>query len=91
MKYNRKLYIMVRRDILFKGEIRMIFKVLYQENPEEVALREHTKALYVEADTVRDVRHKLKDRNILIEFIQPLTGNFLEFEQQNEIFKLENV
>lgn len=91
MKKQWKLYIMVRRDILFKGEIRMIFKVLYQENPEEVAFREHTKALYIEADSVYDVRQKLQERDILIEFIQPLTGKFLEFEQQNEDFKLENV
>lgn len=67
----------------------MIFKVLYQENPDETPVREHTKSLYIEADSEKDVRIKLKDRNINIEFIQLLTEAHLEYEKTSENFKLE--
>lgn len=68
----------------------MIYKVYYQENPEEVAVRENTKSLYVEANSEREVREYLKDRKILIEYIQLLEGNCLEYEQNSPNFKLEN-
>lgn len=68
----------------------MIYKVYYQENPEEVAVRENTKSLYVEANSEREVREYLKDRKILIEYIQLLEGNYLEYEQNSPNFKLEN-
>ncbi len=38
----------------------MIFKVFYQEKMTEVPVRENTKVLYLEADSERDVRAKLK-------------------------------
>lgn len=69
----------------------MIYKVLYQENPEFVPVRENTKALYLEAESEREVRKKLANRNILIEFIQPITGKHLEYEQKSENFKLEQI
>ncbi|GEN57511.1 UPF0356 protein YkzG [Halolactibacillus alkaliphilus] len=69
----------------------MIFKVLYQELASEVPVRENTHALYIEASNERDVRFKLKDRTINIEFIQPLEGEHLVYEQQSEDFKLETL
>lgn len=69
----------------------MIYKVLYQENPHQVPVRENTKALYLEAESEKEVRKKLADRDILIEFIQPITGKFLEYEQKSENFKLEQI
>lgn len=69
----------------------MIFKVLYQDTANEVPVRERTKALYLEADSVRDVRQKLRDREINIEYIQELDEAHLEYEKQSEDFKLENV
>ncbi|MCF6136933.1 DNA-dependent RNA polymerase subunit epsilon [Pseudalkalibacillus berkeleyi] len=67
----------------------MIFKVFYQENLQEVPVREATKSLYMEADSVQAVRAKLADRNYNIEFVQSVTGSHLEYEQQSEDFELE--
>lgn len=69
----------------------MIFKVIYQESRLEVPVRERTKSLYVEADSEKDVRIKLSDRNYNIEFIQPLDDAHLEYEKQSEDFKVETV
>ncbi|WP_018662971.1 DNA-dependent RNA polymerase subunit epsilon [Heyndrickxia acidiproducens] len=66
----------------------MIYKVYYQENIEEVPVRENTKTFYMEAASERDVRQKLKDRQINIEYIQLLEGKYLEYEKQQENFKL---
>ncbi|UOQ43195.1 DNA-directed RNA polymerase subunit epsilon [Halobacillus salinarum] len=69
----------------------MIFKVLYQELAKEVPVRERTQALYVEADTERQVRKKLASKNINIEYIQVLDEDHLAYEKQSEDFSLENV
>ncbi|WP_067839837.1 DNA-dependent RNA polymerase subunit epsilon [Amphibacillus sediminis] len=69
----------------------MIFKVLYQEHASEIPVRENTHRLYYEAENERQVRSELKDRNINIEFIQPLEGEHLAYEKQSEDFKVENV
>ncbi|UJZ88321.1 DNA-dependent RNA polymerase auxiliary subunit epsilon family protein [Heyndrickxia coagulans] len=66
----------------------MIYKVYYQENPEEIPVRENTKTLYIEAGSEREVRQKLKDRRINIEYIQLLEGKYLEYEKQQDNFKL---
>jgi len=64
----------------------MIFKVYYQESIKQVPVREKTKTVYVEGDSEKDVRNKLADRPYNIEFVTPVTGAFLEYEQQNEDF-----
>lgn len=69
----------------------MIYKVLYQESPETAPVRERTKSLYVEAESEREVREKLIDRNINIEFIQQLDDIHLAYEQKSENFKIESV
>lgn len=69
----------------------MIFKVLYQELPDEIPVRERTKSLYIEADSERNVRQKLADRNYNIEFIQKLDDAHLEYEKQSELFEVESV
>lgn len=66
----------------------MIFKVLYQENLYEVPVREHTKVLYIKGESTREVRQKLADRKINIEYVQPLDEAHLEYEQKNEDFKV---
>ncbi|UAC49237.1 DNA-dependent RNA polymerase auxiliary subunit epsilon family protein [Bacillus aquiflavi] len=68
----------------------MIYKIFYQEIKNEVPVREKTKAFFffLEASSEREVRLKLKDRSINIEFIQPVEGAFLEYERQNEDFKV---
>lgn len=69
----------------------MIYKVFYQEKAEQVPVRENTKTLYVEADSEREVRKKLADRKIMIEFIRSVDGEYLTYEQQSPNFKVENL
>ncbi len=69
----------------------MIYKVYYQENVLEVPVRENTKSMYIEADSVREVRQLLKDRDLNIEYIQLLEGKHLEHEQASTHFELEQV
>jgi DNA-dependent RNA polymerase auxiliary subunit epsilon len=68
----------------------MIFKVFYQEKLTEVPTRESTKSLYIEADSVQDARRKLADRKYNIEFVQEISGKFLEYEKQSNQFEVEN-
>ncbi|SEB11269.1 DNA-dependent RNA polymerase auxiliary subunit epsilon [Thalassobacillus cyri] len=69
----------------------MVYKVLYQELPDEVPVRERTKSMYVEAETERKVREQLSDRGINIEYIQVLDEDHLNYEQQTkDDFKVEN-
>ncbi|HEX6595255.1 MAG TPA: DNA-directed RNA polymerase subunit epsilon [Bacillota bacterium] len=69
----------------------MIFKVFYQELRDEFPVRERTKTLYIEADSTREVRKQLSDRNYNIEYIQAIDGAHLDFEKQSEDFELETV
>jgi DNA-dependent RNA polymerase auxiliary subunit epsilon len=66
----------------------MIYKVYFQQHVREVPVREKTKTVYVNADSERDVRIKLKERDMNIEFIQKVDGAFLDYEQQNEDYKV---
>jgi len=68
----------------------MIYKVLYQEQINEVPVREHTKSLFIEANSEKEVREILKDRNYNLEYIHPIEGAHLEYEKQSEAFKVEN-
>ena len=67
----------------------MIFKVFYQESKAEVPVRECTNSLYMEAESEREVRQKLKDQPYNIEFVQQLEGAFLEYEQNHHSVELE--
>lgn len=69
----------------------MIYKVLYQETKYEVPVRESTKATYLEAESEREVRAKLADRGWNIEYVEGLEGNYLEYEQRSDDFKVEQV
>ena len=69
----------------------MIYKVYYQENMQQVPVRENTRSMYIEADSERSVREKLKERNYSIEFVQLLEGAHLEHEQAAPYFELEQV
>ncbi len=66
----------------------MIFKVYYQESNQEVPVREKTKTLFMKGESVRDVRAKIADRGINVEFVQEVKGAYLDYEQQNEDFKV---
>lgn len=69
----------------------MIYKVYYQENVLQVPVRENTMSLYLEAESERSVREKLKERKFNIEYIQVLEGKHLEHEQASPSFQLEQV
>ncbi|OIJ18711.1 hypothetical protein BKP45_15615 [Anaerobacillus alkalidiazotrophicus] len=69
----------------------MIYKVLFQEKITEVPVREKTQSIYVEASSEMEVRQKLASKVYNIEFVLPVTGEYLEFEKQNENFKVENI
>jgi DNA-dependent RNA polymerase auxiliary subunit epsilon len=66
----------------------MVFKVYYQESITEVPVREKTKSVFVEGSSEKEVRSKLADRGYNIEFVTAVTGNFLEYEQQNEDYNV---
>ncbi|OLS41942.1 DNA-dependent RNA polymerase subunit epsilon [Bacillus sp. MRMR6] len=66
----------------------MVFKVYYQETINQVPIRENTKSLYLEGSSVGEVRKKIADRNFNIEFVQEVTGAYLEYEKQNKDFKV---
>ena len=66
----------------------MIFKVYYQESLKQVPVREKTKTLFIEGESVRDVRSKIADRGFNVEFVQEVTGAHLNYELQNEDYKV---
>ncbi|WP_010282838.1 DNA-dependent RNA polymerase subunit epsilon [Bacillus timonensis] len=66
----------------------MIFKVYYQEDANEVAVRENTKSMFVEGESQVEVRKKLKELKINIEYIQKVEGAYLEYEKINEDYKV---
>jgi len=66
----------------------MIYKVYFQKSIKEVPVRENTKVLYIEGESARDVRTKIADRGFNVEFVQELKGAHLEYEQQNEDYKV---
>lgn len=66
----------------------MLYKIYYQEKIHEVPVREKTKSLFIEGESERDVRMKIADREYNIEYIQAVKGAFLEYEKQNEDFKV---
>jgi DNA-dependent RNA polymerase auxiliary subunit epsilon len=66
----------------------MIFKVYFQDSITQVPVREKTKTVYVEANFEKEVRTKLADRGYNIEFVEAVKGAYLEYEQQNEDFKV---
>jgi DNA-dependent RNA polymerase auxiliary subunit epsilon len=66
----------------------MIFKVYYQESNKQVPVREKTKTIYVEAESERDVRTKIADRQYNVEYIEAVKGNYFDYEKQNEDFEV---
>ncbi|RHW31134.1 DUF1447 family protein [Neobacillus notoginsengisoli] len=66
----------------------MLFKIYYQERLNEVPIRENTKSLYLEGESERAVRKKLSGRGYNIEYVQQVDGAYLQYENQNEDFKV---
>ncbi|MCH4171047.1 MAG: DNA-dependent RNA polymerase auxiliary subunit epsilon family protein [Lactobacillus sp.] len=67
----------------------MIFKVLYQADKHLAPRRETTQSIYIEAANIVDARALVeKNTDYNIEFIQELSGKFLEYEQNEPDYKL---
>lgn len=67
----------------------MIYKVLYQPDKVRNPKRETTQTLYLEADSAVDARAKIEDNTPYnIEFVEELSGNFLDYEKKSPNFKL---
>lgn len=67
----------------------MLFKVTYQKNKIVIPTRESTDSLYMEAENQVEARRILEENTPYnIEFIQPLEGKHLEYEQQNPDFQV---
>ncbi|MFS0782467.1 DNA-dependent RNA polymerase subunit epsilon [Bacillus sp. 1P06AnD] len=66
----------------------MIYKVYYQDTMLEIPVREKTKTMFVQSESVLKVRRSLKDKNLNIEYIGPVEGAYLEYEKQNEDYKV---
>lgn len=77
-----------KKKLRIKERFNMIFKVYYQESSKQVAVRENTKTLYLEAESELDVRKKLAHKAFNIEYVQAVTGAFLDYEQKNEDYKV---
>jgi DNA-dependent RNA polymerase auxiliary subunit epsilon len=88
MKKMKMFYIIEKVMTLVRSDIVMIFKVYYQENIKEVPVRENTKTLFIKGESVRDVRSKIADRGYNVEFVQEVKGAHLDYELQNEDYKV---
>jgi DNA-dependent RNA polymerase auxiliary subunit epsilon len=67
----------------------MIYKVLYQKDKIQNTRRETTQTLYLEAPSAVEARALVEANTPYnIEFIQELSGNFLEYEEKSANFKL---
>ncbi|MGZ4159837.1 MAG: DNA-dependent RNA polymerase subunit epsilon [Neobacillus sp.] len=66
----------------------MVYKVYFQESLKEVPVREKTKTLFIKGESERDIRRKIADRGYNIELVVPVKGAYLEYEQQNEDYKV---
>jgi len=66
----------------------MIFKVYFQESNKQVPVREKTQTIYVKADSERDERTKIADRQYNIEYVEAVEGNYFEYEKQKENFEV---
>jgi DNA-dependent RNA polymerase auxiliary subunit epsilon len=88
MKKMKMFYIIEKVMTSVRSDIVMIFKVYYQENLKEVPVRENTKTLFIEGESVRDVRSKIADRGYNVEFVEEVKGAHLKYELQNEDYKV---
>ncbi|KIY21871.1 MULTISPECIES: DNA-dependent RNA polymerase subunit epsilon [Mesobacillus] len=66
----------------------MVFKVYFQESNKQVPVREKTQTIYIEADSEREVRTKIIDRQYNIEYVEAVEGNYLQYEKQKKDFEV---
>lgn len=69
-----------------------IFKVFFQAEDDKRIIREMTRARYFEAEKESDVRIALKNETYNIEYVQELSPDHLQYEEENNTdFKVEKV
>lgn len=68
-----------------------MYKVYFQEDKYEVPVREKTKTVFLQANSEREARQLLKDRQINIEYVQRVEGPYYEYEKQQEYFKITEI
>lgn len=62
----------------------MIYKVFYQEDPDQTPQRESTHSLYAEAESIADLKKRITEKfNYGIEFVTEVNENDLDYEKQN--------
>ncbi|GEK28452.1 DNA-directed RNA polymerase subunit epsilon [Furfurilactobacillus siliginis] len=67
----------------------MIFKVYYQETKVRSPKREDTKSLYLDAENEAAAMTAVESNTEYnVEYIEPLEGNALDYEQQSASYKL---
>ncbi|MCF6159841.1 MAG: DNA-dependent RNA polymerase auxiliary subunit epsilon family protein [Furfurilactobacillus sp.] len=67
----------------------MIFKVYYQESKVRNPRREDTHSLYIEADNEAEAMSTVEaNTEYNVEYLEPLEGNALEYEQKGANYKL---
>lgn len=70
----------------------MVFKIYYQETKAQNPKRENTKVMYVESNSLTDVRHDVETKTTHnIEFIEELSTAALEYEQQSVNFAMTEI
>jgi DNA-dependent RNA polymerase auxiliary subunit epsilon len=75
--------------VYLKGELLMIYKVLFQPNKIENPRRENTRSIYIESESSVAARALVEEKtDYNIELIQELTGDFLDYEQKSPDFKI---
>lgn len=79
----------MRKILELPGVINMLFKVTYQENNLVIPTRESTDSLFMEAENEVEARKILENNTPYnIEFIQPIEGKHLEYEQKSPDFHI---
>jgi DNA-dependent RNA polymerase auxiliary subunit epsilon len=74
--------------IHLKGGDMMYFKVYYQDKTNEVPIRENTKILYLEGNSIGDIRRMISHLDYNVEYVETLKGPYLEYEMNSPNFKL---
>ena len=63
MKKHMNTFVFLVININIRSD-QNVFKVFYQESKTQVAVREKTKTMYVEGESVREIRQKLAQLSI---------------------------
>lgn len=73
----------------------MIYKVFYQNNPNQSPRREQTQAIYIEIDAQNELDGRIQARQLIedktnfrVEYIELLSEKHLAYEKETGVFEL---